>query len=130
MTDQNKPLEDIETPEGPVKFTSEHSQRAYKLNEICYSLKQEKNRHLFRTDYKAYIKDYDLSDFELKMIEERDWLKMAHYGVSAYVIGKMVDCFDQSFIEMGAIMRGEKQKDFVEKTAPLIKNYNPNEDGE
>lgn len=128
MTDKSKPLEDIETPEGPVKFTSEHSQRAYKLNEICYSLKQKKNREMFKVDYKTYIKDYNLSDFEKRMIEERDWLKMTHYGVSPYVIGKMVDCFDQSFVEMGAIMRGEKQKDFVERNAPLIKNYNPDED--
>lgn len=122
-----KPIDDIETPEGPVTFTSEHSQRAYKLNEICYSLKQAKNREKFRTDYKAYIKDYDLSPFEEKMIDDRDWLKMAHYGVSAYVIGKMVDCFDQSFVEMGAGMRGETQSEFVDERAPLIKNYNKNE---
>ncbi|MCC3860199.1 hypothetical protein [Pseudemcibacter aquimaris] len=124
MTDK---LIDIETPDGPVKFTSELSQRAYKLNEICYSLKIKANRDLFRADYKAYIKDYNLSEFEEKMIDDRDWLKMAHYGVSAYVIGKMVDCFDQSFIDMGAGMRGETQEEFMKKRAPLIKNVNPDE---
>ena len=126
----NKSLDDIDTPEGPVTFTSEHSQRAYKLNEICYSLKLAANREIFRADYKAYIKDYNLSAFEEKMIDDHDWLKMAHYGVSAYVIGKMVDCFDQSFIEMGAIMRGETQKDFMADRAPLIKNQNPDESEE
>ncbi|MDG1709224.1 MAG: hypothetical protein P8H03_10710 [Emcibacteraceae bacterium] len=124
MTDQ---IDDIETPEGPVTFTSEHSQRAYKLNEICYSLKLKANRDIFRADYKAYIKDYNLNAFEEKLIDDRDWLKMAHYGVSAYVIGKMVDCFDQSFIEMGAIMRGENTQDFMNERAPLIKNENPDE---
>ncbi len=124
-----EPIKDIETPEGPVTFTAEHSQRAYKLNEICYSLKQEKNREIFRADYKKYIEKYDLSEFEIKMIENHEWLKMVHYGVSAYVIGKMVDCFDQSFVEMGAMMRGESQKEFVDRNVPLIKNYNKDEEG-
>jgi hypothetical protein len=39
----------------------------------------------------------------------------------------MVDCFDTSFIKMGAIMRGETQEDFMGKTAPLIRNHNPDE---
>jgi len=122
-----EPINDIETPAGPVTYTAEHSQRAYKLNEICYSLKQVKNRELFRANYKTYIQKYNLSEFEIKMIENREWLKMVHYGVSAYVIGKMVDCFDQSFVEMGAMMRGESQKEFVDRNVPLIKNYNKTE---
>ncbi|MDA0707667.1 MAG: hypothetical protein O2963_01140 [Proteobacteria bacterium] len=119
-----KTVKDIETPKGPVTFTIEHSQRGYKMNELCYSLKQEKNRISFRADYKKYIKNFGLTDFEIELVESRDWLKMVHYGVSPYVIGKMAQCFDLSFIDWGSYMRGESPKDFMEKNVPLLKNYN------
>jgi len=122
-----KTVDDIKTPEGPATFTMEVSQQGYRMNKLCYSLKLEHNRELFKADYMKYIKDYNLSEVEIELINNRDWLKMAHYGVSAYLIGKMVDCFDTSFIKMGAIMRGETQEDFMGKTAPLIRNHNPDE---
>lgn len=119
---------DIETPPGPVTFTIEHSQRGYRLNALCYSLKQQKNREAFRADYKKYIRDFGVSDFEFDLIETRDWLKLVHYGVSPYVIGKMAQCFDLSFIDWGSYMRGEKPEDFIERNVPLLKNYNKDQE--
>ena len=128
MTGKWKTIDDIETPPGPVTFTMEHSQRGYRLNGLCYSLKQEKNRDTFKKDYKKYIKDFGLNDFEIDLVESRDWLKMVHYGVSPYVIGKMAQCFDLSFIDWGSYMRGENPKEFMDTRVPLIRNYNKDED--
>lgn len=122
-----KNLDDIKTPPGPVTFTMEHSQNGYRLNGICFSLKQEKNRILFREDHEKYMNDFGLSEFEKELVRSHDWLKMVHYGVSPYVIGKMAQCFDLSFIDWGSYMRGENPKEFIERNVPLLKNYNRSE---
>jgi|TARA_R110002096_G_scaffold309403_2_gene503917 protocatechuate 4,5-dioxygenase, alpha chain len=128
MTRDYKKVDDIETPPGPVTFTMEHSQNGYRLNGICYSLKQEKNRKKFRQDHEKYMDDFGLSEFEKELVRSHDWLKMVHYGVSPYVIGKMAQCFDLSFIDWGAYMRGEPPQEFIDRTVPLLKNYNPGEE--
>jgi hypothetical protein len=81
-----KTVDDIKTPEGPATFTMEVSQQGYRMNKLCYSLKLEHNRELFKADYMKYIKDYNLSEVEIELINNLDWLKMAHYGFSAYLI--------------------------------------------
>jgi protocatechuate 4,5-dioxygenase alpha subunit len=124
MSRDYKKIGDIKTPPGPVTFTMEHSQNGYRLNGICYSLKQEKNRVKFRQDYEKYMDDFGLSEFEKELVRSHDWLKMIHYGVSPYVIGKMAQCFDLSFIDWGSYMRGENPKEFMRRNIPLIKNYN------
>ena len=123
-----KKVDDIKTPPGPVTFTMEHSQNGYRLNGICFSLKQEKNRLKFREDHEKYMADFGLSECEKELVRSHDWLKMVHYGVSPYVIGKMAQCFDLSFIDWGSYMRGEKAKDFMERNIPLLKNYNRGDD--
>lgn len=117
-------IEDIETPDGPVTFTIALSQNGYRMNGICYSLKQEKNRAAFREDYEKYMDEFGLNEFEKELVRSRDWLKMVHYGVSPYVLGKMAQCFDLSFIDWGAYMRGEDPKEFMERNIPLLKNHN------
>ncbi|HPF45798.1 MAG: protocatechuate 3,4-dioxygenase [Alphaproteobacteria bacterium] len=124
MSEKWKKVEDIKTPPGPVTFTMEHSQNGYRMNAICYSLKQEENRKKFREDYEQYMAEFGLSEFEKDLVRSRDWLKMIHYGVSPYLIGKMAQCFDLSFMDWGAFMRGEQAKDFMERNIPLLKNYN------
>lgn len=122
-----KKVNDIKTPPGPATFTMEHSQNGYRMNGICYSLKQEKNRIKFREDYEKYMDEFGLSEFEKDLVRSRDWLKMIHYGVSPYVIGKMAQCFDLSFIDWGSYMRGEDPKEFMERNIPLLKNHNKDE---
>ncbi|MEZ5758936.1 MAG: hypothetical protein R3D86_12015 [Emcibacteraceae bacterium] len=124
MSEKWKKVEDIKTPPGPVTFTMEHSQNGYRMNAICYSLKQEENRKKFKKDFEKYMADFGLSEFEKELVRSRDWLKMIHYGVSPYLIGKMAQCFDLSFMDWGAFMRGEQAKDFMERNIPLLKNYN------
>lgn len=119
-----KKIDDIKTPEGPVTFTMANSQNAYRLNGLCYSLKQEKNRIAFKKDYKKYIIDFGLNELEQELVHSRDWLKMIHYGVSPYLIGKMAQCFGLSFLDWGSFMRGEQPDEFLQKNIPLLKNYN------
>lgn len=123
-----KKVDDIKTPPGPVTFTMEHSQNGYRLNGICYSLKQEKNREKFRENHEKYMDEFGLSDFEKKLVNSHDWLKMVHYGVSPYLIGKMAQCFDLSFIDWGTYMRGENPQEFIDRNLPLLKNHNPGDE--
>ncbi|MDG1438231.1 MAG: hypothetical protein P8P98_04585 [Emcibacteraceae bacterium] len=124
MVKKWKTVADIETPDGPVTFTIAHSQNGYRMNDICYSLKQEKNRIAFREDYEKYMAEFGLNELEKELVRSQDWLKMIHYGVSPYVLGKMAQCFDLSFIDWGAFMRGEDPKEFMERNIPLLKNHN------
>lgn len=119
-----KSVDDINTPNGPVTFTMEHSQNGYRMNAICYSLKQEKNRAKFKDDYEKYMADFGLSEFEKNLVRSKNWLKMIHFGVSPYLIGKMAQCFGLSFIDWGSYMRGEAPQEFIDRNVPLLKNYN------
>jgi len=94
-------------------FDLRKSAQGYRLNKMCGSLCDPKNRAAFKTDEEAYMAKYGLTDAEKELIRKRDFAGMIQAGMNIYWMLKMGAVTGNSLYRMGAQMRGEKYEDFL-----------------
>ena len=58
---------------GTTVFTGSRSQQGYRINKLAMSLTEPANRESFRADERGYMRNYGLSEVEMRLIERRDW---------------------------------------------------------
>lgn len=98
---------------GTTVFTGQRSRQGYRINKLAMSLTDEKNREAFKSDERAYMKSYGLSDHEMNLIAKRDWNGLVAAGGSIYLLIKIGGTIGQNLLQMGAQMRGENLDAFM-----------------
>ena len=101
----------------PIKDTSifdlRLSARGRRLNKLCGSLCEPKNREAFKADEEGYMARFGLSEEEKGLIRRRDFAGMIEHGMNIYWMLKIGSATGNSLYRMGAQMRGETYEDFL-----------------
>jgi protocatechuate 4,5-dioxygenase alpha chain len=94
-------------------FDLRKSAQGYRLNKLCGSLCEPKNRDAFKADEEAYMAKFGLSEEERSLLRKRDFAGMIHAGMNIYWMLKMGAVTGNSLYRMGAQMRGETYEQFL-----------------
>jgi protocatechuate 4,5-dioxygenase alpha chain len=94
-------------------FDLRTSRRGYRLNKMCGSLCDPRNREAFKRDEEGYTARFGLSESEKDLIRKRDFAGMIHAGMNIYFMLKIGSVTGNSLYKMGAQMRGESYEEFL-----------------
>jgi gallate dioxygenase len=118
----NWDYEGAEDMPGTYPFTIERSVRGFRLNHFLHSLTDPAIRKHFREDEAGAMQDAGLSDEEQRLVRERDWIGMIHYGVIFFMLEKLGAVTGIGNIDIYASMKGMSVPDF-QKTRNAAINY-------
>jgi len=107
---------------GTYPFTIERSVQGFRLNHFLHSLTQPDIRKRFREDEEATMLGAGLDDEERRLIRERDWIGMIHYGVIFFMLEKLGAVIGVGNIDIYAAMKGLSVPEF-QKTRNAAINY-------
>lgn len=105
-------LKGAEKLEGTHPFSSETVLKAYRINDFLHRLILPEHRQRFLNDTKSLFDEYQLTDQEQAMIEQRQWIEMIHYGVSFFLLEKLGAVIGVGNPYIYAAMRGEDIETF------------------
>lgn len=94
-------------------FDLRKSAQGYRLNKLCGSLCEPKNREAFKADEEAYMARFKLSETEKQLVRKRDFGGLIHAGLNIYWMLKLGAVTGNSLYRMGAQMRGQSYEDFL-----------------
>ena len=89
------------------------SYQGRRLNRLCGTLCDPKNREAFKADEEGYMARFDLTDEEKDLIRKRDFRGLIEHGLNIYWMLKLGSVTGNSLYRMGAQMRGESYEDFL-----------------
>jgi gallate dioxygenase len=108
----NRQLAGVETLPGTHPFTLERSVKAYRLNKFLHGLIDPPQRARFKADEEATFAAAGLSDEERRLVRNREWLAMIHYGVIFFLLEKLGAVVGISNLHIYAAFRGETLQEF------------------
>ena len=99
---------------GTVVFDAEQARRGYHLNMFCMSLMKPENRAAFKSDERAYLDKYPMTEAQKQTILKRDWNGMLQLGGNIYFTAKLAATDGLSFQQIAAIMTGSTQAEYAD----------------
>lgn len=103
-----------EVLEGTYVFDHRRSRQGYRLNKMCMSLTDPRNREAFLADEEAYLRSFDIPEEQIEAVRARDWLRMVQLGGNIYMLIKMGHLIGEGLYVAGAQQRGETLEQFLE----------------
>ena len=94
-------------------FDLRKSAQGYRLNKLCGSLCDPKNRAAFKADEQGYMARYQLTEAEKDLIRRRDFQGLIEAGTNIYFLLKIGSVTGTGLYKMGAQMRGESYEQFL-----------------
>ena len=104
--------EGAEQMEGTYPFTIERSVKGFRLNHFLHSLTDPEIRQKFRTDEAATMAEAGLSEEEQRLVRDRDWIGMIHYGVIFFMLEKLGAVTGIGNIDIYAAFKGMSVPEF------------------
>jgi protocatechuate 4,5-dioxygenase, alpha chain len=101
-----------EIPDTTI-FDLRKSRQGYRLNRMCGSLCDPKNREAFKADEEGYLAKFALTEVEKNLVRKRDFGGLIHAGLNIYWMLKLGSVTGNSLYRMGAQMRGESYEQFL-----------------
>ncbi|MFT3907412.1 MAG: gallate dioxygenase [Steroidobacteraceae bacterium] len=108
----NRQLAGIQSLPGTHPFTLERSVKAYRLSKYLHGLIEPEQRAYFRADEAATYVAAGLTEEEQRLVRERDWLGLIHYGVIFFLLEKLGAVIGVSNPHIYAAFRGETLEQF------------------
>ena len=102
----NKPYLDVP---GTTIFDAEQSRKGYHLNQFCMSLMKAANRERFKSDERAYLDEWPMSEEQKQGVLTRDLNRCIAAGGNIYFLAKIGATDGKSFQYMAASMTGMTQ---------------------
>jgi protocatechuate 4,5-dioxygenase, alpha chain len=106
----DKPYADIP---GTTIFDAEQSRRGYHLNMFCMSLMKAANRELFKSNERAYLDKWPMTEEQKLAVLARDYNRMLSLGGNVYFLAKIFATDGKSFQYAAALMTGMSQEDYA-----------------
>jgi protocatechuate 4,5-dioxygenase alpha chain len=94
-----------EIPGTPI-FDGEMAQKAYALNQMCFSFNSEENRKAFLADEEAYCAKYGLPAAQQEAVRKRDVLALVEAGGNIYYLAKLAGIWGMGVQDIGAQQTG------------------------
>jgi gallate dioxygenase len=98
--------------EGTYPYTLGRSVKAYRLNKFLHRLIQPAHRAKFLADPEATFEEAQLTAEERRMVRDRAWRELIHYGVIFFLLEKLGAVVGISNLHIYAAMRGQSLEDF------------------
>ena len=89
------------------------SRKGLRLNRMCFSLCDPKNRDAFKADEEQYMDKFRLHEHEKSLVRSRDFKGLIEAGTNIYALLKIGSATGHSLYRMGAQMRGETYEAFL-----------------
>ena len=105
-------LAGVEKLPGTLPFTQERSLKGLRLNGFLHRLPEPAWRERFLHQPRALYAEAGLSDEEQRLLDERDWRGLIHYGASFFLLEKMGAVVGVSNLHIYAAMRGQTLEAF------------------
>lgn len=99
---------------GTTIFDADMARRGYHLNQFCMSLMRAENRRRFKTDERAYIEEWPMTEAQKSAVLERDYNRMIELGGNIYFLAKIFSTDGLSFQHAAATMTGMSQEDYAQ----------------
>jgi protocatechuate 4,5-dioxygenase alpha chain len=105
------PFDDIP---GTTLFNARQSRLGFHLNQFCMSLMKAENRAAFKTDERAYLDRWKMTEAQKQAVLDRDWNGMIALGGNIYFTAKIAATDGLSFRQIAAEMSGVSEDDYAE----------------
>jgi len=99
----NKPYTDVP---GTTIFDADQARRGYHLNQFCMSLMNAANRERFRSDERAYLQEWPMTQDQRDAVLARDYNRMISLGGNIYFLAKIFSTDGLSFQQAVSTMTG------------------------
>lgn len=107
----DKPYKDIP---GTTVFDSEQSYKGYHLNQFCMSLMKPENRARFKSNEKAYLNEWPMTEEQKQAVLDRDLNRCISLGGNIYFLAKIGATDGKSFQQMASSMTGMTEESYRE----------------
>jgi len=101
-----------EIPDTSI-FDLRLSRRGRRLNKLCHTLCDPRNREAFKADEEAYMARFGLTEEEKDLVRTRNFRGLIESGLNIYWMLKLGSATGNSLYRMGAQMRGESYEAFL-----------------
>jgi protocatechuate 4,5-dioxygenase alpha chain len=98
---------------GTTVFDAEQSRKGYHLNMFCMSLMKAANRERFKSDERAYLNEWPMTEDQKQAVIDRDYNRMLALGGNVYFLAKIFATDGKSFQYAAALMTGMSQDDYA-----------------
>jgi len=98
---------------GTTVFDAEQSRKGYHLNMFCMSLMKAANRERFKSDERAYLNEWPMTEDQKHAVIDRDYNRMLSLGGNVYFLAKIFATDGKSFQYAAALMTGMSQDDYA-----------------
>ncbi len=99
----DKPYKDVP---GTTIFDAEQSRKGYWLNQFCMSLMKPENRRRFKSNERAYLDEWPMTDEQKQAVLARDLNRCIAAGGNIYFLAKIGATDGKSFQQMAGSMTG------------------------
>lgn len=105
-------LSGVEKLPGTYPFTHERSLNAIRLNSFLHKLIEPAWRERFKAAPDTLFEEAGLTEEERRLVADRDWRGLIHYGASFFLLEKMGAVVGVSNLHIYAAMRGVSLEEF------------------
>ncbi|WP_311222097.1 MULTISPECIES: protocatechuate 4,5-dioxygenase subunit alpha [unclassified Acidovorax] len=105
----DKPYLDVP---GTIIFDADQSRKGYWLNQFCMSLMKPENRVRFKTDERAYLDTWPMSEEQKQAVLTRDLNWCMRTGGNIYFLAKIGATDGRSFQQMAGSMTGMTEQEY------------------
>ena len=106
-------LEELNDIPGTTVFTADRSRQGFHLNQFCMSLMKAENRERFRSDERAYLDAWPMTEEQKRAVLARDYNAMIAQGGNIYFLAKIFATDGKSFQYAAGLMTGMTQEDYA-----------------
>jgi protocatechuate 4,5-dioxygenase, alpha chain len=106
----DKPYKDIP---GTTVFDADQARIGYHLNMFCMSLMKAANRERFKSNQRAYLDEWPMSEQQKAAVIARDYNAMIALGGNIYFLAKIFATDGKSFQYAAALMTGMSQEQYA-----------------
>ncbi|MFC3102143.1 protocatechuate 4,5-dioxygenase subunit alpha [Altererythrobacter lauratis] len=106
-------LDELDDIPGTLVFNARRSRQAYHLHKFCMSLMQEDNRAAFRSDERAYLDRFRMTEEQKQAVLARDLTRLIELGGNMYFLVKIASTDGWSAQKAVSSMSGMSAEDYA-----------------
>jgi protocatechuate 4,5-dioxygenase, alpha chain len=99
---------------GTTIFDADQARAGYHLNMFCMSLMKAPNRERFKSNERAYLDEWPMTEAQKQAVLARDYNGMITLGGNIYYLAKIFSTDGKSFQHAAALMTGMTQEAYAQ----------------
>lgn len=97
---------------GTRVFTATRARQGYHLNQFAMSLMKSENRESWKSDERAYLDQWPMSQEQKEAVLKRDYNRLLDLGGNIYFLAKVFSTDGQSFVQAVSTMTGMSVEEY------------------